>query len=268
MVVLGAGSAGEWVAEAAGDAGRSVALVEARRVGGECPYVACIPSKAMLRSAQARDEARHLAELGGASVPLKLDGDVPAYRAAAARRDKLSSDRDDTEAARGIERRGVTLVRGTGRISGPGRVEAGGRQLGYHDLVVATGSRPAIPPIEGLATVAAWTSDDALSSPRLPGSLIILGGGAVGCELAQVYTGFGAEVILVEAGSQLVSGEDADIARELAGVLRRDGVDVRLGAGVKAVETAPGGQTRVLMDEGPAIEAQKLILAVPRRPPG
>jgi pyruvate/2-oxoglutarate dehydrogenase complex dihydrolipoamide dehydrogenase (E3) component len=228
--------------------------------------VACIPSKAMLRSAQARDEARHLAELGGASVPLKLDGDEPAYCAAAARRDKLSSDRDDTEAARGIERRGVTLVRGTGRIIGPGRVEAGGRQLGYHDLVVATGSRPAIPPIEGLATVEAWTSDDALSSPRLPGSLIILGGGAVGCELAQVYTGFGAEVILVEAGSQLVSGEDADIARELAGVLRRDGVDVRLGAGVKAVETAPGGQTRVLMDEGPAIEAQKLILAVGRTP--
>ena len=183
MVVLGAGSAGEWVAGAAADAGRSVALVEALRVGGECPYLACIPSKATLRSAQARDEARHLAELGGASVPLKLDGDEAAYRAAAARRDKLSSDRDDTQAARGIERRGVTLVRGSGRISGPGRVEADGRQLGYRDLVVATGSRPAIPPIQGLAAVAAWTSDDALSSPQLPGSLIILGGGAVGCEL-------------------------------------------------------------------------------------
>jgi pyruvate/2-oxoglutarate dehydrogenase complex dihydrolipoamide dehydrogenase (E3) component len=137
------------VAGAACDHGRSVALVEARRVGGECPYVACVPSKAMLRSAQARDEARRLAELGGASIPLKLDGNEPAYRAAVARRDKLSSDRDDTQAARGIERRGVTLVRGTGRISGPGRVDAEGRQLGYHDLVVATGSRPAIRPSRG-----------------------------------------------------------------------------------------------------------------------
>jgi pyruvate/2-oxoglutarate dehydrogenase complex dihydrolipoamide dehydrogenase (E3) component len=108
------------VAGTACDAGRSVALVEARRVGGESPYVACVPSKAMLRSAQARDEARRLAELGGASIPLKLDGNEAAYRAAVARRDKLSSDRDDTQAARGIERRGVTLVRGTGRISGPG----------------------------------------------------------------------------------------------------------------------------------------------------
>lgn len=266
VVVLGAGSAGEWVAGAAGDAGRSVALVEARRVGGECPYVACIPSKAMLRSAQVRDEARRLAELGGASVPLKLDEDEPAYRAAAARRDKLSADRDDTQAARGIERRGVTLVRGAGRVSGPGQVNADGRQLGYRDLVVATGSCPAIPPIEGLATAGAWTSDVALSSPQLPGSLIILGGGAVGCELAQVYAGFGAEVILVEAGSQLVSGEDAAIARELAGVLRRDGVDVRLGAQVKAVEATPGGHARVLLDEGPAIEAQQLIVAMGRTP--
>jgi pyruvate/2-oxoglutarate dehydrogenase complex dihydrolipoamide dehydrogenase (E3) component len=105
-----------------------------------------------------------------------------------------------------------------------------------------------------------------LSSPQLPGSLIILGGGAVGCELAQVYAGFGAEVILVEAGSQLVSGRDAAIAREVAGVLRRDGVDVRLGAGVKAVEMAPDGRTRVQLDEGPAIEAQQLILAVGRTP--
>jgi pyruvate/2-oxoglutarate dehydrogenase complex dihydrolipoamide dehydrogenase (E3) component len=266
VVVLGAGSAGEWVAGAAGDAGRSVALVEALRVGGECPYVACIPSKAMLRSAQARDEARHLAEFGGASVPLKLDGDEPAYRAAAARRHKLSSDRDDTQAARGIEERGVTLVRGSGRITGPGRVEAGGRKFGYHDLVVATGSRPAIPSIEGLATVAAWTSDEALSSPQLPGSLIILGGGAVGCELAQVYARFGAEVILVQADTQLVSGEDPAIAGELAGVLRRDGVDLRLGARVKAVEPAPGGHTRVQLDAGPAIEAQQLVLAVGRTP--
>ena len=235
-------------------------------MGGECPYVACIPSKAMLRSAQARDEARFLAELGGTSVPLTLDGDEPAYRAAAARRDKLSSDRDDTQAARGIQQRGVTLVRGAGRISGAGRVEADGRQIGYRDLVVATGSGPAIPPIEGLATVAAWTSDQALSDPSRPRSLIILGGGAVGCELAQIYARFGAEVILVEADTQLVRGEDAAIARELARVLRGDGVDLRLGAKVKAVEATADGQTCVQLDESPAVKAQQLILAVGRTP--
>jgi dihydrolipoamide dehydrogenase len=266
VVVLGAGSAGEWVAGGAADAGRSVALVEALRVGGECPYVACIPSKAMLRSAQARAAARHLTDLGAASVPVPLDDEEAAYRAAAARRDRLSSGRDDTGAARGIERRGARLVRGTGLVAGPGVIEAGGRRLGYRDLVVATGSRPVIPPIEGLDAVAAWTSDAALSDPSRPGSLIILGGGAVGCELAQAYAGFGAVVILVEAGPQLVSGEDPAIAAGLADVLRRRGVDVRLGAEVKAVEATAGGKTRLLLDDGPAIEAERLILAVGRSP--
>ena len=266
VVVLGAGSAGEWVAGGAADAGRSVALVEALRVGGECPYVACIPSKAMLRSAQVRAGARHLTDLGATSAPIALDDDEAAYRAAAARRDRLSSERDDTGAARGIERRGVRLVRGTGRVTSPGVVEADGRQLGYRDLVVATGSRPVIPPIEGLDTVAAWTSDRALSDPARPGSLIILGGGAVGCELAQAYAGFGAVVTLVEAGPQLVSGEDPAIAGQLAGGLRRSGVDVRVNAELKAIEATAGGKTRVLLDDGPAIEAQQLILAVGRSP--
>lgn len=177
MVVLGAGSAGEWVAGGAADAGRSVALVEALRVGGECPYVTCIPSKAMLRSAQARAEARRLTDLGGSSTPVALDSDELAYRGAAARRDRLSSHRDDTEAARGIERRGVELVRGTGRIASPGVIDAGGRQLGYRDLVVATGSGPVIPSIDGLDSVDAWTSDRALSDASRPGSVIILGAG-------------------------------------------------------------------------------------------
>jgi pyruvate/2-oxoglutarate dehydrogenase complex dihydrolipoamide dehydrogenase (E3) component len=144
-------------------------------------------------------------------------------------------------------------------------VEAGGRQLAYRDLVVATGSRPVIPPIEGLGDVAAWTSDRALSAPSRPGSLIVLGGGAVGCELAQVYAGFGAQVTLVEAGSQLVSGEDTAIASKLAAVLRGSGVDVRLGAEVKAAE-ATARRTRLLLDDGDAIGAEQLIVAVGRTP--
>ena len=266
VVVLGAGSAGEWVAGGAADAGRSVALVEALRVGGECPYVACIPSKAMLRSAQARAGARQLADLGAVAAPVSLDDDEAAYRAAAARRDRLSSGRDDTAKARGIQRRGVRLVRGTGRVTSPGVIEAGGRRLGYRDLVVATGSRPVIPPIEGLDTAGAWTSERALSDPTRPGSVIVLGGGAVGCELAQAYAGFGVVVTLVEAGPQLVSGEDPAISGELAGVLRRAGVDVRLNGEVKAVEATAGRKTRVLLDDGPAIQAERLIVAVGRSP--
>jgi pyruvate/2-oxoglutarate dehydrogenase complex dihydrolipoamide dehydrogenase (E3) component len=266
VVVVGAGSAGEWVAGGVADAGGSVALVEASRVGGECPYVACIPGKGMLRSARVREDARHLVERGGASAPVALDDDEPAYRAAVRRRVALSSHRDDTDAARGIERRGVTLIRGTGRITGSGVIDVDGRQVGYRDLVVATGSRPAVPPIEGLDQVAPWTSDQALSAPARPASLMVLGGGAVGCELAQAYAGFGVAVTLVEAATQLVSGEDAAIAAELATVLRASNIDIRLGTEVKAMEATAGGQARALLDGGSVIEAEQMILAVGRTP--
>jgi pyruvate/2-oxoglutarate dehydrogenase complex dihydrolipoamide dehydrogenase (E3) component len=266
VVVLGAGSAGEWVAGGVADAGGSVALVEASRVGGECPYASCIPSKGMLRSARVREDARRLVELGGASAAVALDDDEPAYRAAVRRRDVLSSHRDDADAARGIKRRGVTLIRGTGRITGPGVVDIDGRQVGCRDLVVATGSRPAVPPIKGLDKVTVWTSDQALPALARPASLMILGGGAVGCELAQAYAGFGVAVTLVEVATQLVSGEDAAIAAELATVLRGSNIDIRLGAEVKALEATAGGQPRALLDGGLVIEAEQVILAVGRTP--
>jgi dihydrolipoamide dehydrogenase len=178
----------------------------------------------------------------------------------------LSSHRDDTDAARGIKRRGVTLIRGTGRITGSGVIDVDGRQVGYRDLVVATGSRPAVPPIEGLDQVAPWTSDQALSAPARPASLMVLGGGAVGCELAQAYAGFGVAVTLVEAATQLVSGEDAAVAAELATVLRASNIDIRLGTEVKAVEAAAGGQARVLLDGGSVVETEQVILAAGRTP--
>ena len=232
VVVLGAGSAGEWVAGGVADKGVSVALIEALWVGGECPYVACIPSKAMLRSAAARDQARRLAELGGASEPPALDEDRQAFGAAVRRRDGLSGGLDDGDAARSIVKRGAVLVRGTGRITRPGIIAVGAREFGYRDLVVATGSQPVIPPIDGLDAVPAWTSDQALSAPDYPASLLILGGGAVGCELAQSYAGFRVPVTLVEAAGQLMGNEDAAIAAGLAEVLRGSGVNVLLSSNV------------------------------------
>jgi pyruvate/2-oxoglutarate dehydrogenase complex dihydrolipoamide dehydrogenase (E3) component len=266
VVVLGAGSAGEWVAGGVADDGRSVALIEQLRVGGECPFVACIPSKAMLRSAHARDEARRLAELGGASASPPLDDDLLAFGAAIRRRDELSAHRDDSSKARDITGRGVTLIRGTGRIIRPGVIEVGPDKLGYRDLVVATGSQPVIPPIDGLDAAPTWTSDQALSAPERPAAPLILGGGAVGAELAQAYAAFGAAVTLVESAAQLVGGEDPAIAAGLAAVLRASGVTVRLGVSVTGVDTTADGMARALLSDGSTVRADRIILAAGRAP--
>jgi pyruvate/2-oxoglutarate dehydrogenase complex dihydrolipoamide dehydrogenase (E3) component len=266
VVVLGAGSAGEWVAGAAADAGRTVALIERLRVGGECPYLSCMPSKSMLRSAAARQEARHqLVDLGASSLLPDLDPDDVAFEVAIRRRDRLASHRDDARAAAGIEARGVTLLRGSGMVTGPGRVRVGGAEIGYTDLVIATGSRPALPPVSGLAGVPFWTSDQALSAPDYPGSVIILGGGAVGCELAQAYAGFGTDVTLLEAAPHLTGQEEPAVATELAEVLRRSGAQVRVGAEVAAAEPAGPG-VRVVLRDGTTLEAARLIIAAGRRP--
>jgi pyruvate/2-oxoglutarate dehydrogenase complex dihydrolipoamide dehydrogenase (E3) component len=276
VVVLGAGSAGEWVAGGVADRGKSVALVEPLRVGGECPYVACIPSKAMLASAHARAQARRLAGLGGAAGPPALGADRAAFGAAVRRRDDLSHHGDDSGAADSITGRGVTLLRGAGRITGPGRVtvdspETGGTEIGYGeigygDLVVATGSSPVIPPIDGLAGVPAWTSDQALTAPDYPASLIILGGGAVGCELAQAYAGFGVAVTLVDPGEHVAGDEDEAVAAGLAAVLRAGGISVRTGTSAVKAEPGRDGGARVLLDDGSAVEADRIILAAGRAP--
>jgi dihydrolipoamide dehydrogenase len=266
VVVLGAGSAGEYVAGELADAGRTVALVEKLRVGGECPFVSCVPSKAMLRSAQARGDAGRLVELGGASDPVPLGAAHAAYRTATARRDELVSNRHDDGHAEEAERRGVTLIRGTGRVTGPGVADVDGREISYRDLVVATGSEPAVPPITGLDTVTAWTSDRALSEPGLPASVAILGGGPIGCEFTQIYTGFGAPVTVIESAPRLLSSEPAAISDAMACALRDGGADVRVGAAVKAIEPGPDGTTRILFEDGPPLEAERLILAVGRTP--
>jgi pyruvate/2-oxoglutarate dehydrogenase complex dihydrolipoamide dehydrogenase (E3) component len=266
VVVLGAGSAGEYVAGKLADAGRTVALIEKLRVGGECPFVSCVPSKAMLRSAQARGDAGRLVELGGTSTPVELGPDDAAFRTASARRDELVSGRHDAGHAQEAQRRGVTLIRGTGRVTGPGHLNVDGREIGYRDLVVGTGSEPAVPPISGLDTVSAWTSDRALSEPDRPASVAILGGGPIGCEFAQIYTGFGAAVTVIESAPRLLGAEPPAIGDAMAGVLCDGGAHVRVGAAVKAVEPAPDGATRIVFEDGPPLEAERLILAVGRKP--
>ncbi|WUH97285.1 NAD(P)/FAD-dependent oxidoreductase [Spirillospora sp. NBC_00431] len=242
-VVLGGGTAGELVASGLARAGRDVALVENRLVGGESPYFACVPSKSLLLSAR-RGET---------------------WEMAVARRDELTGRRGDDPAVARMAEAGVTVLRGRGRVLEPGRVAVNGTVHGYGDLVVCTGSEPVIPPIDGLADVPVWTSDEALSVPDLPRRLVILGGGPVGCELAQVYAAFGSQVSVIEASGRLLTAEAPFAGEVLADALRRVGVDLRLGAALGNVERKDTG-LRLWLSDGGTLDADRILVATGRRP--
>jgi pyruvate/2-oxoglutarate dehydrogenase complex dihydrolipoamide dehydrogenase (E3) component len=254
VVVLGGGTAGARVATQVSAGGRSVALVEAGLIGGESAYLACVPSNSLLISA----------------------GRGEAWADAVARRDEVTGGLDDSAPARRLADAGVTVIRGTARITGPGTVEvsadssrlANGRanvSLTYADLVIATGCEPVAPPIEGLSDIPTWTTAEGLCSPDLPRRLIVLGGGPAGCELTQIYAAFGSHVTLVEAEDRLLPAEPAFAGEILAVALRRAGAEIYLGSPATKAERTPGGLTLAL-DDGTRIDADRLLLASGRRP--
>jgi dihydrolipoamide dehydrogenase len=243
VVIVGAGSGGEAVAHALAEASRSVALVEAHLVGGECPYLACMPSKALLHDA-------HLRHLGAGTD----------FQTAVRRRDRIAEGRSDSAAAARAVDAGITLIRGRGEV-GQDLVEVDGCELGWTDLVIATGSSPVRPDIPGLDQVPTWTSDQALSSDELPDSLLVMGGGAVGCELAQVYRRFGAAVHLVESGPQLLGKEETTIAAALAEVLRDEGVEVLLGTSVERFES-----DSAVLSNGSSLAFDRVLVATGTKP--
>lgn len=242
-VVLGGGTAGELVATGLARAGRDVALVENRLVGGESRYFACVPSKSLLLSAR-RGET---------------------WEMAVARRDALTGHRADERIVAGMAEEGVTVLRGRGQVTAPGRIEVDGAEHGFGDLVLCTGSEPVIPPVDGLADVPLWTSDGALAVPDLPRRLVILGGGPVGCELAQVYAAFGSQVAVVEASGRLLTAEAPFAGEVLADALRRMGVDLRLGAALSQVERKESG-LRLWLSDGGTLDADRILVAAGRRP--
>lgn len=216
VIVLGGGSGGEAVSRGLAERGRNVALVESSLVGGECPYLACMPSKALLHAAAS-----------GRSWPVAVK-----------LRDEAANNRDDTATVKQLRAAGVDVIRARGVITGPGAVLAGPRRLEAPDLVVATGAQAVVPPIDGVDAEEIWTSDDALSTAELPERLLILGGGPVGCELAQAFARLGSSVTLVEADGRLLAREPAFVGEAIRDALVADGVTVRTG---EKVDSAPSG---------------------------
>lgn len=250
-VVIGAGPGGRGVARRLAKAGRRVAVVEDELVGGECPFWACIPSKALLRPAEARGETAHVA---GLEPPALHWDEVARYR------DYMVSGHDDTKKTKALTDAGIEVVRGRGRLDGPGRVRAGGRTLQAEDVVIATGTTSAIPPIEGLDGVDYWTNREATALEAVPASAVVMGGGPVGVELGQMLARFGARTTIVEALPRLLARETPAVGDLLAELMREEGIDVRLGAKAVRVEG-----TRVQLDDGGAVEGDRLVIAVGRK---
>jgi pyruvate/2-oxoglutarate dehydrogenase complex dihydrolipoamide dehydrogenase (E3) component len=260
VVILGAGAGAKMVWGSV--PGRSVAVVEEGRVGGACPFVACIPSKAMLRTAAVWDLAadHDHGQLFSGRVPAR-----EAYRLACERRDRIVHDRNDGANADALTATGAVLLRGRGRIQAPGVLDVGGRTVRYGELVVNTGSRSRLPEVRGLDTVPVWTSDDAMSTTHLPDSLLVLGGGPVGCELAYLFATFGTRVTLVQRPDRLLPAEEPQVAETVRRSLTARGVDVRVGSTVGAVREDAGGLVATL-DSGETVGTERILVATGRRP--
>src|SRR4030095_6878684 len=224
VVVLGSGSVGETVATTVARGGKSVALVEQELLGGECPYFACMPSKAMLSCAEIRHGTGPADIAGAVSRPLVLDDGRLAYRAAASRRHEVADRLDDSARLAALRAQGSVVHRGRGRILRPGALDIGGRAVGWTDLVISVGSVAEIPEIVGLDRHLIWTSKEIYTAPELPGSALILGGGPVGCEIAQILARFGARVTIVQKAPRLIPREEPAVAETLADVLLEAGI--------------------------------------------
>jgi pyruvate/2-oxoglutarate dehydrogenase complex dihydrolipoamide dehydrogenase (E3) component len=260
LIVIGAGTVGENVADRAVQGGLRVAMVEAELVGGECSYWACMPSKALLRAGAVTRAARAVGGVG----PI---GDTdPA--AAFARRDRITHDWSDASQVEWATGAGIDVVRGHARLTGERRVvvtAADGAEtelVATHAVAVATGSVALLPDIPGLAALEPWTSREATSASSVPASLAILGGGVVGAELATAYSDFGAQVTLI-ARSGLLGGMEPFAGDRVAAALRSRGVDVR--TGVEAVGARSEGSAKVLeLSDGSEVRAAEVLVAVGR----
>jgi pyruvate/2-oxoglutarate dehydrogenase complex dihydrolipoamide dehydrogenase (E3) component len=265
LIVLGAGVAGENVADRAVQGGLTTALIEHELVGGECSYWACMPSKALLRSAQALRAARQVA---GAAQAVTGELDVQAVLA---RRDSFTSNWSDEGQVRWVEGAGISLVRGHGRITGPREVTVTATDgsttvlTARHAVSVATGSDALIPDIDGLRDARPWTSREATSAKSVPASLAIIGGGVVATEMATAYAGFGTTVTLISR-SGLLGGMEPFAGELVTKALREQGVTVLLDTATTRVTRSEGGDVVVETGGGSVVTAQEVLAATGRTP--
>jgi pyruvate/2-oxoglutarate dehydrogenase complex dihydrolipoamide dehydrogenase (E3) component len=260
VIVIGAGPAGEVAAGRLAEHGRRVAIVERDLVGGECAFYACMPSKALLRPAQALDEA---ARVPGAAQAISGPLDVPAVLR---RRDEVIHGLSDASQLPWLEERGITLVRGQARFEGERRVRVGETVLeAGQAVVVATGSGAQLPPIPGLAEAEPWTNREITTASEVPSRLVVLGGGVVGVEMAQAWASLGSRVTLIEALDRLVAQEEPTASDELRSALEAGGVEIHLGARATEVRRE-GAEVRVTLEDGGEARGERLLLAVGRRP--
>lgn len=260
FIVIGAGPAGEAAATRARDLGASVAIIERRWFGGSCLFIGCLPSKALVHGAAAHAANRSDYDWARAS----------AHRDYMINRDPAAAEPDDTGHVRRLEAVGATVFRGVATITGRGRVtvrhDDRAHELVATDVIVAVGSHAKRPPIEGLDAIATWTNEQATLARDLPRSLLVLGGGPTGCELAQVFVRFGVPTTIVQSGPRLAPTDHPRNSQVIRAALERDGVAVRTGVrAVRARATAGTGGAHVIdLDDGSAAEGHAILLAVGR----
>ena len=256
VAVLGMGPGGEIAAGRLLKAGKKVAVIERELIGGECAYWACVPSKTVLRPPEARTEARRAPGVSGAELDWAETSDY---------RDYMIRHLDDKDQIDGYTRNGAEVVKGEARITGPGRILAGDREMSAEHIIIATGSAPVIPALEGVDQITAWTNRETYTATTLPERAVVIGGSAVGIETATFLARFGVKVTLIHRGDRLLEREEPR-AGELAGkYLPEAGIDIRLGVNALRGRRA-GGQSVLDLDDGTEVAADVVVFATGRTP--